>query len=103
MKYQRPVLVDLGANARVDGWLCMNGAGAFSGPGEFCATVTLRGTLTALGGAGVVDGSGGAISVTERTGYIKRVRRLARASAVGYLKMREEMGFPLLTHGAGEG
>jgi glycyl-tRNA synthetase alpha chain len=38
----------------------------------------------------------GAISVTERTGYIKRVRRLARASAVGYLKMREEMGYPLL-------
>ena len=41
----------------------------------------------------------GAISVTERTGYIKRVRRLARASAVGYLKMREEMDYPLLKGG----
>ena len=38
----------------------------------------------------------GAISVTERTGYIKRVRRLARACALGYQKMREEMGYPLL-------
>jgi glycyl-tRNA synthetase alpha chain len=38
----------------------------------------------------------GAISVTERTGYIKRVRRLARKSAEGYLKLREEMGYPLL-------
>jgi glycyl-tRNA synthetase alpha chain len=41
----------------------------------------------------------GAISVTERTGYIKRVRRLARACAVGYLALREEMGFPLLKDG----
>ncbi len=41
----------------------------------------------------------GAISVTERTGYIKRVRRLARKSAEGYLKTREEMGFPLLKGG----
>jgi glycyl-tRNA synthetase alpha chain len=41
----------------------------------------------------------GAISVTERTGYIKRVRRLARKSAEGYLKTREEMGFPLLGRG----
>jgi glycyl-tRNA synthetase alpha chain len=38
----------------------------------------------------------GAISVTERTGYIKRVRRLARRSAEGYLKLREEMGYPLI-------
>ncbi|MBI5234194.1 MAG: glycine--tRNA ligase subunit alpha [Deltaproteobacteria bacterium] len=38
----------------------------------------------------------GAISVAERTGYIARVRQLARGSAQGYLKMREEMGFPLL-------
>jgi glycyl-tRNA synthetase alpha chain len=39
----------------------------------------------------------GAISVTERTGFIKRVRRLARSCALGYLKKREEMGFPLLS------
>ncbi len=38
----------------------------------------------------------GAISVTERTGYITRIRNLARASAKGYLKQREDMGFPLL-------
>jgi glycyl-tRNA synthetase alpha chain len=38
----------------------------------------------------------GAISVTERTGYIKRVRKLARLSAEGYLTLREEMGYPLL-------
>jgi glycyl-tRNA synthetase alpha chain len=38
----------------------------------------------------------GAISVTERTGYIGRIRHLARASAEAYLKQRESMGFPLL-------
>jgi len=37
----------------------------------------------------------GAISVTERTGYIGRIRNLARACAEGYVKQREEMGFPL--------
>jgi glycyl-tRNA synthetase alpha chain len=38
----------------------------------------------------------GAISVTERTGYIARIRKLARGCAKGYLKQREDMGFPLL-------
>jgi len=38
----------------------------------------------------------GAISVAERTSFIGRVRNLARLSAEGYLKQREEMGFPLL-------
>ncbi|MEK6680726.1 MAG: glycine--tRNA ligase subunit alpha [Nitrospirota bacterium] len=38
----------------------------------------------------------GAISVQERTGYIARVRTLARRCAEGYLKVREEMGYPLL-------
>lgn len=38
----------------------------------------------------------GAISVQERTGYIGRVRNLSRRCAEGYLKTREEMGFPLL-------
>lgn len=37
-----------------------------------------------------------AISVTERTGYIGRVRNLAKLCAEGYLRTREEMGFPLL-------
>ena len=37
-----------------------------------------------------------AISVTERTGYIGRIRNLARLCANEYLKQREEMGFPLL-------
>jgi glycyl-tRNA synthetase alpha chain len=38
----------------------------------------------------------GAISVTERTGYIARVRNLARQVAQTYVKTREELGFPLL-------
>jgi len=38
----------------------------------------------------------GAISVAERTRYIARIRRLARGCAEGYLKAREEMGWPLL-------
>ncbi len=38
----------------------------------------------------------GAISVTERTGYIKRVRDLARLAATTYLESREALGFPLL-------
>jgi glycyl-tRNA synthetase alpha chain len=38
----------------------------------------------------------GAISVTERTRYIDRVRRLARAVARLYLAEREAAGFPLL-------
>jgi glycyl-tRNA synthetase alpha chain len=38
----------------------------------------------------------GAISVTERTSYIGRVRNLARMCAEGFLRSREEMGFPLL-------
>ncbi len=37
----------------------------------------------------------GAISVTERTGYIARIRKLARACAKGYLEQRETLGFPL--------
>ena len=38
----------------------------------------------------------GAISVTERTGFIGRIRKLARLCAEGYIGQREEMGFPLL-------
>ena len=38
----------------------------------------------------------GAISVAERTGYIGRIRNLARACAEGYLKQREAMGYPLM-------
>ena len=38
----------------------------------------------------------GAISVTERTGFIGRVRNLARSCAEGYLQQREAMEFPLL-------
>ncbi|MBI4826037.1 MAG: glycine--tRNA ligase subunit alpha [Nitrospirae bacterium] len=38
----------------------------------------------------------GALSVTERTKYIGKVRNLAKRCAVGYLKQREEMEFPLL-------
>jgi len=38
----------------------------------------------------------GAISVTERTGYIARVRRLARLAAKAYLRQRERLGYPLI-------
>lgn len=38
----------------------------------------------------------GAISVTERTGFIARVRHLARLSAQAYLAERERLGFPLI-------
>jgi glycyl-tRNA synthetase alpha chain len=38
----------------------------------------------------------GAISVTERTAYIGRVRDLARAAARAFLNQREELGFPLI-------
>jgi len=38
----------------------------------------------------------GVLSVTERTGYIARVRNLAKLCAGAYLKQREELGFPLL-------
>jgi glycyl-tRNA synthetase alpha chain len=38
----------------------------------------------------------GAISVSERTKYIERIRNLARRACKAYLDQREEMGFPLL-------
>ncbi len=38
----------------------------------------------------------GAISVTERTGYIARIRNIVRLGAEAYLKQRKQMGFPLL-------
>lgn len=37
----------------------------------------------------------GAISVTERTSFIGRVRTLTKRCAETYIKQREEMGFPL--------
>jgi len=41
----------------------------------------------------------GAISVTERTGFVARVRNLARACAQAYVEQREAMGYPLLKKG----
>ena len=40
----------------------------------------------------------GALSVAERTGYIGRVRGLARGCADAYLERRKQLGFPLLRH-----
>ncbi len=37
-----------------------------------------------------------AISVTERTGFIGRVRKLARLCAEGYVRQREQLGHPLI-------
>jgi glycyl-tRNA synthetase alpha chain len=42
----------------------------------------------------------GAISVTERAGYIGRIRALARAVAQSYYDARERMGFPMLQRSA---
>ena len=41
----------------------------------------------------------GAISVTERTGYIARIRELARKCGRQHLQQREDAGFPLLNTG----
>ncbi len=41
----------------------------------------------------------GAISVSERTSYIGRVRNLARGVAEGYVALREKLGFPMLQCG----
>ena len=38
----------------------------------------------------------GAISVTERQKYIRRIRSLARLVANGYVEQRKELGFPML-------
>ncbi|MDR0468972.1 MAG: glycine--tRNA ligase subunit alpha [Peptococcaceae bacterium] len=38
----------------------------------------------------------GAISVTERTGYITRVRNMARTCALGFVQTRGRLGFPLI-------
>ena len=44
----------------------------------------------------------GAVSVTERTGYIARVRALARLCAQAYVEQREKLGFPLLKNNSGK-
>ncbi len=38
----------------------------------------------------------GALSVTEKTAYITKVRNIAKRCAEGYIKFREDSGFPLL-------
>jgi len=40
----------------------------------------------------------GAISVTERTGYIARIRELSRRIAESYVESRKELGYPLLKY-----
>ncbi len=42
----------------------------------------------------------GAISVTERAGYIARVRALSRGVAQSYYEARERLGFPMLSRPA---
>lgn len=41
----------------------------------------------------------GAISVSERTGFIGRVRNMARLVATSYIEQREKLGYPLLKGG----
>ncbi|MFO0726888.1 MAG: glycine--tRNA ligase subunit alpha [Myxococcota bacterium] len=43
----------------------------------------------------------GAVSVTERQGYILRVRELAKGCAERWLELRKELGHPLLAAAAG--
>src|SRR5712691_10802176 len=38
----------------------------------------------------------GAISVSERVGYIGRVRKLARRAAQAFAELRAELGYPLI-------
>ena len=38
----------------------------------------------------------GAISVTERTSFIARVRNMARLCAQAYVEQRESLGYPLI-------
>ena len=40
----------------------------------------------------------GVVSVADRTGYIQRIRELARAVAEGYIEGRAEQGHPLMRH-----
>ena len=49
----------------------------------------------------ILDASG-AIGVSERAHYIKRVRNMARDVAKLYYEKREELGFPLLGGGKDE-
>jgi len=44
----------------------------------------------------------GAISVTERTGFVTRVRNMAKICAQGYVAQREALGYPLMKAAAGE-
>ena len=39
-----------------------------------------------------------AVSVTERAGYLSRIRNLAHLAAKGFVEEREKRGFPLLKH-----
>ena len=41
----------------------------------------------------------GAISVTERTGFVTRVRNMAKRCAQGYVEQREALGYPLMKTG----
>jgi glycyl-tRNA synthetase alpha chain len=41
----------------------------------------------------------GAISVSERTSYIGKIRDLARQTAEAYVARREKLGFPLMKSG----
>jgi glycyl-tRNA synthetase alpha chain len=42
----------------------------------------------------------GAISVSERVGYIARVRKLARRAALAFVEQRRELGYPLIKDAA---
>jgi len=44
----------------------------------------------------------GSISVTERAGYISRIRQLSKSVAGAYLASREKLGFPMLAHASAE-
>lgn len=65
----------------------MNGVGLVLPAYEFC--------LKCSHAFNLLDARG-VLSVNERTGYITKVRALAKLCAEAYLKQREDAGFPLL-------
>jgi glycyl-tRNA synthetase alpha chain len=40
----------------------------------------------------------GMVSVTERAGYLDRIRNMAKSIAKEFVAQREKRGFPLLKH-----
>ena len=62
---------------------------------ESCSQASVQQVLKAAHTFNLLDARG-AISVTERAGYIGRIRGLAKSVAQSYYESRERLGFPML-------